>query len=61
MPDQDKPRIINFLRAIYDAWISERPGQQAAALAYFGLFAIAPIIFVAFTVAPFSGERSGLK
>ena len=51
MPDQDKPRIINFLRAIYEAWISERPGQQAAALAYFGLFAIAPIIFVAFTVA----------
>jgi len=44
-------RIFDFLREIYQAWISERPGQPAAALAYFGLFSIAPIIFVAFTIA----------
>lgn len=41
----------DFLRAIYRAWITERPGQMAAALAYFGLFSIAPIIFIAFTIA----------
>jgi membrane protein len=40
-----------FLRAIYHAWITERPGQMAAALAYFGLFSIAPIIFIGFTIA----------
>jgi len=41
----------DFLRAIYQAWISERPGQLAAALAYFGLFSMAPIIFIASTIA----------
>jgi len=46
-----QPRIFDFLRAIYRAWISERPGQLAAALAYFGLFSMAPIIFIAFTIA----------
>jgi len=46
-----QPRVSDFLRAIYRAWISERPGQLAAALAYFGLFSMAPIIFVAFTIA----------
>jgi membrane protein len=46
-----RPQTIDFLRAIYHAWVSERPGQQAAALAYFGLFSIAPMIFVAFTIA----------
>lgn len=47
----EKPRARDFLRAIYTAWISERPGQLAAALAYFGLFSIAPIIFIAFSIA----------
>jgi len=41
----------DFLRAIYRAWVRERPGQQAAALAYFGPLSIAPIIFIAFTLA----------
>ena len=46
-----QPRLPDFLRAIYNAWISERPSQLAAALAYFGLFSMAPIIFIAFTIA----------
>jgi len=49
----DHPPLIQFLRALYEAWIGERPNQLAAALAYFGLFSIAPIIFLAFTVASF--------
>lgn len=44
-------RIPDFLRAIYHAWVSERPGHQAAALAYYGMFSIAPIIFIAFSIA----------
>jgi len=51
MPTNKQLRILDFLRAIYHAWISERPGQQAAALAYFGLFSMAPIIFIAFAIA----------
>jgi membrane protein len=47
----DQPPVIDFLRAIYHSWVSERPGQQAAALAYFGLFSMAPIIFIGFTIA----------
>jgi membrane protein len=46
-----QPRRIDFLRAIYHAWVSERPGLQAAALAYFGLFSLVPVILVAFTIA----------
>jgi len=51
MSTNSQPHMLDFLRAIYHAWISERPGQQAAALAYFGLFSMAPIIFIAFTIA----------
>ena len=42
---------FEFLQTLYEAWISERPSQMAAALAYFGLFSIAPILFLAFTLA----------
>ncbi len=51
MSTKAQPRLLAFLRAIYHSWISERPGQMAAALAYFGLFSIAPIIFISFTIA----------
>jgi membrane protein len=57
-----QPRLLAFLRAIYQAWVSERPGQLAAALAYFGLFSIAPMIYLAFTIANVilnqAGERA---
>jgi membrane protein len=45
------PVVIDFFKEIYQIWISERPTQLAAALAYFGLFSFAPVIYVAFTVA----------
>ncbi len=35
---------------IYHIWITERPSQLAAALAYYGLFSFAPVIFIAFSV-----------
>ncbi|NJD58217.1 MAG: hypothetical protein C3F13_07095 [Anaerolineales bacterium] len=40
-----------FVKEIYRIWVSERPAQLAAALAYFGLFSFAPVIYLAFTVA----------
>jgi membrane protein len=61
-PSKRQPRLLAFLRAIYQAWVSERPGQLAAALAYFGLFSIAPMIYLAFTIANVilnqAGERA---
>src|SRR3990172_5885613 len=43
--------ILGFLKEVYQIWINERPTQLAAALAYYGMFSIAPVIFIAFTVA----------
>jgi membrane protein len=40
-----------FARDIYRIWITERPSQFAASLAYYGIFAFGPVIFVGLTVA----------
>lgn len=46
-----RPSLIEFAKEIYRIWATERPGQLAAALAYYGMFAFAPVIFIAFWVA----------
>jgi membrane protein len=51
---------VNFIKEIYRIWISERPTQLAAALAYFGLFSFAPVIYIAFIVAGLFIDRSAL-
>jgi membrane protein len=43
-------KIKQFAKEIYKIWTLERPGQQAAALAYYGMFSFAPIIFIALSV-----------
>lgn len=43
--------IRTFVKEIYQIWVTERPTQLAAALAYYGMFSIAPVIFIAFTIA----------
>jgi len=48
-----RPSIIEFAKELYRIWATERPGQLAAALAYYGMFAFAPVIFIAFWVASF--------
>jgi len=42
--------IIKFAKELYTAWITERPNQLAAALAYFGMFSFAPVIFITFSL-----------
>lgn len=51
---------MSFIKEIYRIWISERPTQLAAALAYFGLFSFAPVIYIAFLVAGIFVDRSAL-
>lgn len=51
---------MSFIKEIYKIWISERPTQLAAALAYFGLFSFAPVIYIAFIVAGLFIDRSAL-
>ena len=40
-----------FISEVISIWTAERPSQLAAALAYYSMFAIAPIIFIAFGLA----------
>ena len=47
------PSIRDFLKEIYQVWVSEKPNQLAAALAYFGMFSFAAVIFIAFWFASF--------
>jgi membrane protein len=47
------PSIRNFIEEIYQAWVSEKPNQLAAALAYFGMFSFAAVIYLAFLIASF--------
>jgi membrane protein len=51
---------VIFIKEIYRIWVSERPTQLAAALAYFGLFSFAPVIYIAFIVAGIFVDRSAL-
>src|SRR4030066_1475169 len=39
-----------FIKELYSIWIAERPTQLAAALAYYGMFSFAPIIFIAVSI-----------
>jgi membrane protein len=48
---QQKPTLIEFFKGVYNIWITERPSQLAAALAYFSLFSFAPIIYIAFKIS----------
>jgi len=46
-----KPSLKEFIQELYRIWVTERPGQLAAALAYYGMFAFAPVIFIMLWVA----------
>jgi membrane protein len=43
--------LKNFAREIYQIWINEKPNQLAAALAYFGMFSFAAVIYLAYRLA----------
>lgn len=38
------------MKEIYEIWITERPAQFAAALAYYAIFSLVPVIYIAFTI-----------
>lgn len=49
--------IISFLKELQHSWGADRPTRLSAALAYYSLFALAPVIFIAFTVADLFIDR----
>jgi membrane protein len=46
-----KQEIILFSKELYHTWISERPSQLGAGLAYYSMFSAAPVIYIAILVA----------
>lgn len=43
--------IKTFVVELYQTWSAEKPTRQAAALAYYGIFSFAPVVFIVITVA----------
>ncbi len=43
--------LRDFIKEIFKIWVSEKPNQLAAALAYFGIFSFAPVIYIAYRFA----------
>ena len=54
-------KLVVFLKEIYGIWISERPTQFAAALAYYAIFSFVPVIYIAFTVTELVIERLSVE
>jgi membrane protein len=43
--------VKDFIREISQIWVTEKPNQLAAALAYFGMFSFAAVIYLAYLIA----------
>jgi membrane protein len=43
--------LRDFTSEIFQIWVNEKPNQLAAALAYFGMFSFAAVIYIAYLVA----------
>jgi membrane protein len=55
-----KSKLVAFIQEISRIWTLERPTVLAAALAYFGMFAFAPVIFISLTIAGFFVDQLAL-
>jgi membrane protein len=52
--------FISFIKEVYRIWLTERPNQQAAALAYFGMFSFVPLIIIALSVIGFLAKNDAV-
>jgi membrane protein len=46
-----RPSLFDFGKKVYQIWVIEKPNQLAAALAYFGMFSFAAVIYIAYEIA----------
>jgi uncharacterized BrkB/YihY/UPF0761 family membrane protein len=60
-PKSPESKLLVFLQEIYGIWISERPTQFAAALAYYAIFSFVPVIYIAFTITELVIERLAVE
>jgi membrane protein len=49
--------LKQFAKELYQIWITERPSQQAAALAFASMFSFAPVIFIALSVVGIFADK----
>jgi membrane protein len=47
----ERAPVRTFLQEFYHIWLTERPGQFAASLAYYALFSFVPATYIAITIA----------
>lgn len=52
--------LLAFFKELYRIWITERPGPLAASLAYYGIFSIIPVTYIAVTIAGFFIDASAI-
>jgi membrane protein len=60
-PKSPESKLVAFLKEIYGIWISERPTQFAAALAYYAIFSFVPVIYIAFTITELVIQRLSVE
>ena len=60
-PKSPGSKLVAFLKEIYGIWVSERPTQFAAALAYYAIFSFLPVIYIAFTITELVIERLSVE
>lgn len=44
-------KLKDFVQEIFKIWVDEKPGQLAAALAYFGMVSFSAVIYIAYLIA----------
>ena len=55
-----RSKVKALATGIYRIWIGERPGPLAAALAYYGIFSMVPVTYVAVVISGIFVDTSGL-
>lgn len=55
-----RSKIKALATGIYRIWIGERPGPLAASLAYYGIFSMVPVTYVAVVISGLFVDASGL-
>lgn len=61
LPQSPESRLVLFLKGIYGIWISERPAQFAAALAYYAIFSFVPLIYISLTLTEIGIDRLSVE
>ena len=50
---KNNPKWLTIAKEAYQIWITERPAQFAASIAYYAIFSFVPVIYVIFVLAEF--------